>query len=417
MISRRAHLRTFNFIAFTSLLLVAAIVAITLAPISAAQDVPPPRVIDLKTQDGTNLKATYCAAAKPGPGVLLMHQCNAQRKVWNALASSLAGAGINVLTFDFRGFGESDGESADQYTTQEAVDAVNKIMPSDADFAFAYLESQPGVTREVMGAGGASCGVNQAVQLARRHPEVKSLVLLSEGTTPEGRKFLRSSPNLPLFLAAAYDDPDPGVVEIVEWLAGLSPDPRNQLVRYPTGGHGYQMFDAHKELPGMIVNWFVSTLKTSPGAIGTDAATQAAASTHAAMSAEVSFLELIDQPGGPARAAQMFADARRKDPDAVLFSEVLMNRIGYEHFQQDNDPQGAIELLKLNVLAYPNSPNVYDSLGDAYMAAGQKELARANSKKALELLSTNTSYNPATRQAIKTNAEQKLKALGDTAAK
>jgi tetratricopeptide (TPR) repeat protein len=94
-----------------------------------------------------------------------------------------------------------------------------------------------------------------------------------------------------------------------------------------------------------------------------------------------------------------------------------MNRIGYEHFQQDNDPQGAIELLKLNVLAYPNSPNVYDSLGDAYMAAGQKELARANSKKALELLSTNTSYNPATRQAIKTNAEQKLKALGDTAAK
>jgi dienelactone hydrolase len=290
-------------------------------------------------------------------------------------------------------------------------------MPSDADFAFAYLESQPGVTREVMGAGGASCGVNQAVQLARRHPEVKSLVLLSEGTTPEGRKFLRSSPNLPLFLAAAYDDPDPGVVEIVEWLAGLSPDPRNQLVRYPTGGHGYQMFDAHKELPGMIVNWFVSTLKTSPGAIGTDAATQAAASTHAAMSAEVSFLELIDQPGGPARAAQMFADARRKDPDAVLFSEVLMNRIGYEHFQQDNDPQGAIELLKLNVLAYPNSPNVYDSLGDAYMAAGQKELARANSKKALELLSTNTSYNPATRQAIKTNAEQKLKALGDTAAK
>jgi len=60
---------------------------------------------------------------------------------------------------------------------------------------------------------------------------------------------------------------------------------------------------------------------------------------------------------------------------------------------------------------------VYDSLGDAYMADGQKELARQSSKKALELLTTNTSYNPATREAVKASAEQKLKALGETAAK
>jgi tetratricopeptide (TPR) repeat protein len=113
----------------------------------------------------------------------------------------------------------------------------------------------------------------------------------------------------------------------------------------------------------------------------------------------------------------MYAEAVRKDPNAVLFSEQLMNRLGYEHMQQEADVKGAVELLKLNVIAYPNSPNVYDSLGDAYMAAGQKELARANSKKALELLSTNTSYNPATREAVKASAEQKLKALGDAAAK
>ena len=32
-----------------------------------------PRIVDLKTPDGTLLKATYFAAAKPGPGVLLLH--------------------------------------------------------------------------------------------------------------------------------------------------------------------------------------------------------------------------------------------------------------------------------------------------------------------------------------------------------
>src|ERR1700693_1796004 len=67
------------------------------------------RVVDLTAGDGTNLKATYFAAAKSGPGVLLLHQCNRQRKIWDGLAQQLAAAGINVLTVDYRGFGESGG--------------------------------------------------------------------------------------------------------------------------------------------------------------------------------------------------------------------------------------------------------------------------------------------------------------------
>ena len=35
-----------------------------------------PRIVDLKAADGTPLKATYFAAARPGPGVLLLHQIN-----------------------------------------------------------------------------------------------------------------------------------------------------------------------------------------------------------------------------------------------------------------------------------------------------------------------------------------------------
>ena len=31
------------------------------------------RVVDLTALDGTKLKATYFSAAKPGPGVLLLH--------------------------------------------------------------------------------------------------------------------------------------------------------------------------------------------------------------------------------------------------------------------------------------------------------------------------------------------------------
>src|SRR6516225_12486629 len=85
-----------------------------------AQQTSAPRVIDLKAADGAVLKATYFPAAKPGPGVLLLHQCNRQRRVWDALARQLAAAGINVLTFDYRGFGESGGERYDKLPPQEA---------------------------------------------------------------------------------------------------------------------------------------------------------------------------------------------------------------------------------------------------------------------------------------------------------
>jgi len=50
------------------------------------------------------------------------------------------------------------------------------------------------------------------------------------------------------------------------------------------------------------------------------------------------------------------------------------------------DTKGAVEIMKLNTLAYPDSPNSYDSLSDAYLADGQKDLALQNAKRALELL-------------------------------
>jgi len=370
----------------------------------AAQQAATPRVADLTAADGTNLKATYFAAGRPGPGVLLLHQCNRQRKVWDELAKQMAASGLNVLTVDFRGFGESGGTPLDKLTQEEITKVFEEKFPGDVDTAFQYLVAQPGVSRDMVGAGGASCGVNQAVQLARRHAEVKSLVLLSEGTDKDGREFLRDSPKLPLFMAAADDDEDVGVVEIMQWLFSLSPNPANKFEHYASGGHGVEMFAAHKELPGEIVTWLGSALQARPSA--------AAAKASATASRETRFLELLDHPGGVSKAAEMFAEARQRDPKAVLFSEAVVNRVGYEHLQ-GGDTKGAVEILKLNVTAYPNSANVYDSVSDAYLADGQKDLARENAKKALEHLAADTKDSEARRDGIKTNAEQKLKELGE----
>jgi alpha/beta superfamily hydrolase len=356
------------------------------------------------------LKATYFAAAKPAPGVLLLHQCNRQRKVWDDLAARLAASGLNVLTVDYRGFGESGGTPFDKLTNAERANFISEKQPLDVETAFQYLSAQSGVTRGIIGVGGASCGVNQSVQVARRHPEVESLVLLSGDTNPDGRQFLRNSPNLPIFISAADDDANGLVVEFMQWLFSISPDPADKFQRYANGGHGVEMFAAHEELPGMIVEWFGTTLRPGSNAPSTKST---APQPRDAKPREPNILELIDQPGGAAKVAKQLAEARHRDPQAELFSETIVNQLGYEHIQS-GDTKGAVEIMQLNVTAYPNSANAYDSLSDAYLADGQKDLALQNAKKALELLPADKTLSDAFRDGLKANIEQKLKQLSDT---
>jgi Flp pilus assembly protein TadD len=61
-----------------------------------------------------------------------------------------------------------------------------------------------------------------------------------------------------------------------------------------------------------------------------------------------------------------------------------LNSVGYSLMEQKKIA-AAIAVFKANVEMYPQSSNVYNCLGEAYMANGEKELAIANYKKSLEL--------------------------------
>jgi dienelactone hydrolase len=368
----------------------------------AAQATPGPRIVSLTAADGAVLKATYFAAGKPGPGALLLHQCNQARKGWDGLAAHLASHGINVLTLDYRGFGDSDGARYEKLT-DEARKLVIEKWPGDFDMALQYLEAQPGVSHEVIGAGGASCGVHNSVQLARRHPEVKALMLLSGGTDRDGRLFLQSSKSLPVFTAAAEDDSFGRLTDTMQWLYSVSANPASRFEVYANGGHGAEMFAPHPELLDFIADWFAATLMNKPGMLPK---TNGSPVDRALLSN----LNLIDQPGGASEGAKKLWEARGRDPGAVLFPEGLVNLLGYERLRA-GDTKGAVEIMKLNVSAYPGSANVYDSLSDAYVADGQMDLAIQSAKKALELLTTDRMDSEGEHSRIRENAEKKLKQL------
>jgi len=381
-------------------------VLLALACVAAGPAVAGARVVDLKASDGTKLSATYFDAGKPGPGVLLLHQCNRDRNVWNSLVLKLTAAGINVLTVDNRGFGLSGGEPHEKLTPQQEGQIESEKWPGDFDIAIEYLMSQSGVRRDMIGVGGASCGVNNSIQVARRHPEVKSLVLLSGPTSLQGRQFLRSSTQLPVFFAVADDDEFAGTVQTVEWLYSLTPNPGKKFVHYAQGGHGADMFPVHPELQGLIVDWYVTTLIKTPGRAPV-------AKVAPVIGQEVRDLDRIEQPGGAAKVIKTLEEAHHADRKIELSPEGMVNYMGYEHLQS-GDNKGAIEIFKVNVAEYPNSPNVYDSLSDGYFADGQKDLARQNAKRALELLTSDTTDNERVRNSIRDSAEGKLKKLGDS---
>lgn len=70
--------------------------------------------------------------------------------------------------------------------------------------------------------------------------------------------------------------------------------------------------------------------------------------------------------------------------DKFRLDELEMNAWGYLLLQQGHTKE-AVEVFKLNVALYPKSANTYDSLAEAYEAAGERALAVKNYKHSLEL--------------------------------
>ena len=367
-----------------------------------AQSAPATRDVTLTAADDTKLKATYYAAPQPGPAVPLLHMCNTTRRSWDPLAPQLAAAGIHALSVDYRGFGESGGDRADAVAPQEAQRIVTEKWPGDIDAAYDFLLAQPGVDKTRVGAAGGSCGVNQALRLASRHPEVRSLALLAGPLDTESIAFITTTPWLPIFAAAAADDQyDAAAPEAMRWILALSGNPRNKFSGFRDGKHGTEIFGPHPELVKQMVAWYVETLVTRPADPKASVAVKNTPMREFWQQGHIS-----DRRGRSGATVLYVAQSGQR---VALFPEAQLNQLGYFHLQAGRIDE-AIRLFRLNTIAYPTSANTYDSLGDAYLAKGQNELALRMSERALELLAKDRSSEDR-KKAIRESAEQKIAKL------
>lgn len=100
---------------------------------------------------------------------------------------------------------------------------------------------------------------------------------------------------------------------------------------------------------------------------------------------------------GAEAAIRQYYDLKKTKPDVYDFSEPELNTLGY-NLLGERRVKEAVEIFKLNATVYPKAFNTYDSLGEAYLAAGERELAIQNYRKSLELNPQNTNATAALKK-------------------
>jgi tetratricopeptide (TPR) repeat protein len=92
---------------------------------------------------------------------------------------------------------------------------------------------------------------------------------------------------------------------------------------------------------------------------------------------------VLEKKGDTAQASAL------REQALTRATEADMNQYGYE-LLQDGKVDQAIEVFRSNVAKYPDSWNVYDSLGEALAVKGQKSEAAQQYSKALSMVGDDT---------------------------
>jgi pimeloyl-ACP methyl ester carboxylesterase len=107
----------------------------TIASTSPATEGAKHQVVQFATDDGLTLSGrTYEASLSESPTtpsrkrwVILCHMYPADQSSWDAQAQRLTQIGCSVLTFDFRGYGQSQGSKDIQYLDRDVFAAVQYV--------------------------------------------------------------------------------------------------------------------------------------------------------------------------------------------------------------------------------------------------------------------------------------------------
>jgi len=229
------------------------LVLLILAGIYTTQRAVRTQSINLTAQDGLSLEASFYpakGAASTAPALLLLHTAYGDRRAWHGFAKAAQEAGYAVLALDSRGHGKSAGEKV-----------FDTAMDRDVDAALTWLMTYTGINPERVGIAGASVGANLALRAGARHPQIKSVALLSPGMQLWDigiQEAIIDYGQRPVLIVVSEEDAYPA--SSCQQLGAMALG-EHRLHVFTGAAHGTDMIQAHDDLAPMLLDWFDNKLR------------------------------------------------------------------------------------------------------------------------------------------------------------
>ena len=242
--------------------------AVAAAPAARAERV------EFATEDGFTLVGDLRAGKPDAPAIILLHMYKSDRKAWAPLVPKLRAAGYTVLAIDQRAHGESvvRGESTLRVEELPRGSFGDFVRAGPSDVAAArLLLAKRGLGKGKLALVGASYGCSVALLSSTSQDGIHALVLLSPGTAYFGVEVTEPAAAFPgpIFGVAAEDDPGSAratrsLLEAHAEAQAASPAeggaPKDDLLIFPTGGHGTRLFGPRPEVAKRIVDFLGGAL-------------------------------------------------------------------------------------------------------------------------------------------------------------
>jgi len=145
--------------------------------------------VSITTLDKFDLKGHYYIGEKHSGGVLLLHGCHSSQQAYRPLINLLKQDNLHILSYDFRGYGDSQSERFSQkklrksaeniLAYQTAMASLRAYWQSDALSAFEWLRSKVAKNKQIA-IVSVGCSTRYAIGIAEAM-HVDSLIIV----TPE----------------------------------------------------------------------------------------------------------------------------------------------------------------------------------------------------------------------------------------
>jgi dienelactone hydrolase len=207
------------------------------------------------------------ASARNMPGVIVLHDCNSQRKQYEKLSESIAEQGLHTLSLDFRGYGKSVAagyselavkkNATDIVSYQNEIAVLKSYWSEDLLAAFKFLRSKVDKSKGIS-VVASGCAGSYAVALAET-THLNSLVLLTPDMSYADKERYKNLVDIPsYFISSAQHAMSYATAqELFTWSGAKN----SKLQVYKGDQLNYQIMRSNQYLVNDIALWLKSTLR------------------------------------------------------------------------------------------------------------------------------------------------------------